>query len=256
MDTFSEFKFTSTYYLAAHVREKILDNAPEEYLTDHFDINNEDFQNRLLKPDKWTILHDFIEYEFTDGIEYVTRKLGNEQVENDWKKYLNDYKIPFPTEEEFNDSPDAEEGDYVTKLSELVIEHVTKFVVEETFTVLFGDRFLLMEYNKILASLIVDLEKSDYDNLLERDGVIKRCTYFNEWVKRAVFYRDKGLCAICLADLSGLLRTDFKDAIDHIVPLNLGGSNDITNLQLICQKCNLEKLGHTIRTSEKYSKYY
>lgn len=61
---------------------------------------------------------------------------------------------------------------------------------------------------------------------------------------------------ICLTDLTGLLKTNFDKAIDHIVPLNLGGNNDITNLQLVCEKCNLEKPGHTIRTSDHYPTYF
>lgn len=29
--------------------------------------------------------------------------------------------------------------------------------------------------------------------------------------------------------------------IDHIFPLALGGSNDLVNLQLLCETCNLKK---------------
>lgn len=60
--------------------------------------------------------------------------------------------------------------------------------------------------------------------------------------------RDKGSNAVCYKDLTALLKTDFNDAIDHIVPLNLEGINDITNFQLICRECNLEKSRHTIKT--------
>lgn len=34
-----------------------------------------------------------------------------------------------------------------------------------------------------------------------------------------------------------------------MVPLNLGGVNDLSNLQLLCQKCNLDKLGDAIVAS-------
>ena len=90
-----------------------------------------------------------------------------------------------------------------------------------------------------------------------RDFMENKSTFWcPKWVENAVFYRDRGCCAICLTDLSGLFKTDFNKAIDHMVPLNLGGVNDISNFQLICQPCNNEKLGHTAKTGEYYSTYY
>ncbi len=43
--------------------------------------------------------------------------------------------------------------------------------------------------------------------------------------------------------------------IDHIVPQSLGGTNALTNLQVLCAKCNIRK-SDTINTlSIKYSGY-
>lgn len=51
----------------------------------------------------------------------------------------------------------------------------------------------------------------------------------------ALFHRQKGLCAICACDLP---KNYHKD---HIMPLALGGPNDIGNIQLTCPPCNYRK---------------
>ncbi len=50
---------------------------------------------------------------------------------------------------------------------------------------------------------------------------------------------DRGFCAQCKAAITMELEAD--DHFDHMVPLARGGCNDIVNLQLLCQACNLKK---------------
>lgn len=54
---------------------------------------------------------------------------------------------------------------------------------------------------------------------------------------RGLMKAQKCMCAVC--------RVDITDAyhVDHIMPLVLGGSNDRTNLQLLCPSCNTSKGG-------------
>ena len=52
----------------------------------------------------------------------------------------------------------------------------------------------------------------------------------------AVYSRDKGVCVYCGS-------TDNLQ-LDHIIPFSKGGATTIENLQLLCQKCNLEKSNH------------
>lgn len=52
---------------------------------------------------------------------------------------------------------------------------------------------------------------------------------------RGLFLLQKGCCAIC----NGKLLDKFHR--DHIMPLVLGGSNDISNIQILCPSCNSKK---------------
>lgn len=47
--------------------------------------------------------------------------------------------------------------------------------------------------------------------------------------------RQKGKCVVCKADIKN------KYHVDHVMPLFLGGSNDVKNIQLLCQHCNTSK---------------
>lgn len=51
--------------------------------------------------------------------------------------------------------------------------------------------------------------------------------------RRAVISRDGEECARC--------GTSKKLTIDHIIPRCLGGTNEISNLQLLCRACNSAK---------------
>jgi 5-methylcytosine-specific restriction endonuclease McrA len=77
-----------------------------------------------------------------------------------------------------------------------------------------------------------------------------------EWVKKAVLYRDRGACGACNKDVSGLICIGNQKNFDHIVPLAQGGMNDVTNVQLLCEECNLKKGHANSFTSKQYERWY
>jgi len=64
------------------------------------------------------------------------------------------------------------------------------------------------------------------------------------------------MCVKCNIDLTRLINRQAKLHFDHIIPLHLGGMNCITNLQLLCEKCNLGKGGRESYTSHGYENWY
>ncbi|MEQ9501423.1 MAG: HNH endonuclease signature motif containing protein [Deltaproteobacteria bacterium] len=121
-------------------------------------------------------------------------------------------------------------------------EHIT----EEVFFLMFPNRGCLLELNDWIAGEIRDVRIAElHDDERRRfasDGVLKRVSP-PQWARRAVYFRERGRCAFCGVDLSGLSSVYSSKHFDHIVPLAQGGINDVTNLQLLCGNCNLRK-GH------------
>lgn len=56
-------------------------------------------------------------------------------------------------------------------------------------------------------------------------------------VRYQIFKRDLGKCQLC-----GKTASDDAIVVDHIVPVVMGGDNDISNLRLLCRQCNHGKM--------------
>lgn len=57
--------------------------------------------------------------------------------------------------------------------------------------------------------------------------------YISQTTKKIVFTRDGGKCQCCGSTLSL--------EYDHIIPFSCGGQSVVSNIQLLCQKCNRSK---------------
>lgn len=131
--------------------------------------------------------------------------------------------------------------------------------VAEVFHILFQNRYILLQFNCMMAEHVGDTSHAglepEFEALFEADGVLKRVNV-PTWVRRAVFYRDRGLCTLCEADLTGTINIGDAEHFDHVVPLAQGGLNDVSNIQLLCSRCNGKK-GHSAPiTSNRYEAWY
>lgn len=79
------------------------------------------------------------------------------------------------------------------------------------------------------------LEKEVRQELIERGEIMPSAgrAHIPRDIVDAVYARDKGKCAWCGST------TNLQ--IDHIIPHSKGGADTLENLQILCQRCNLEK---------------
>lgn len=244
------FNFSESYAYADKVRKAIFEDL---YVIEPIDVAS-DLDKQIAKPQKWSLLHDYIDYVVRDGLNFYFRGGGwdYDDVQPVFST-LNSHGVEYLTleryiEEWYRDD-DTGETISVTKdlteqykyqyaseyLEDIVLDSLPSFIVTEVFTLLFADREAMKAFNLKVA-----------EGLGERTP---RCTYWPEWLKRALFCREKGLCALCKADLSSQHHVNGKLAIDHIVPIALNGVNDPTNLQILCEGCNGKKSGSKVVTS-------
>lgn len=115
--------------------------------------------------------------------------------------------------------------------------------VDSAFAVLWNNKKLLYKFNLLLAEKVKTCKKKDHPKILSKDGVIARANQSSwpQWVKKQILYRDRGYCQYCYRQVSSIdMLNDVYD-IDHMVPLEQGGTYDPTNLILSCRPCNRSK---------------
>ncbi|WP_165546359.1 HNH endonuclease [Kribbella soli] len=133
-------------------------------------------------------------------------------------------------------------------------------IAEELFYLLFGNRSFLAKFHDRLADWMrLNNAHLASGELFRKDAggqYVLRRVGPPEWVKRAVFFRDRGYCCSCNRDLNGDQSPLNRSQFDHIVPLALGGLNDVSNLQLLCKDCNNQKGGRTVPVGDVYERWY
>lgn len=129
----------------------------------------------------------------------------------------------------------------------------------EVFFVLFQNRQVLLLFNQMMADAVKlgagDESLGPARDLFARPGVLQRVP-LPAWVRRAVFFRDRGMCVLCATDLSGVLSIGSEENYDHMVPLAGGGLNDVSNIQLLCRRCNEAKQAGRAATTNRHEAWY
>lgn len=234
----------SVYYFANAVWNVVRNS--QSYLRSIEDLLG-DMQSLMLMRSfhKYTNLHHFISEIVRQIVEEEVGQLDVEEARF-LIQFLTTYAVPFTSEnldseEQFYDFT-AETERYHDALHELT---------DELFHVLFNDVLFLEQFNRLCADYV---EISGFgDELRTPTGTLKRVA-IPAWARRAIFHRDKGECRECKKSLAATVNQIETERYDHIIPLAAFGSNDVTNLQLLCEPCNGRKSAQLVPVSRLYPK--
>lgn len=250
MIRFEDFHFKWTYGYADSIKEMICNDAETLIPIERFFENEgESFFKKACAPNKVTLLHDYI-YEVVYCETAYALKKALEETLPDIYDILNTYKITFIKLKHYKGT------DYKHHLLTCLKKEIFGKLTNEIFTLVYQDKQLLHDFNIVAANYIKSKKLATHQDYLASDGVLKRNTYWNTWLTNGIYCRDKGHCGICLSDLSGQYASGIELAVDHIVPLANGGTNDPTNLQLLCRRCNSKKGARSSKTRNAIPLYW
>jgi hypothetical protein len=266
-------RYWDTYYYSQVVHNLLV--RPEDYLRLLEDFFGDLRYRSFIAPyPRWTTLHRFVEQAFYGILEESVDDIMVDAIVHrpDYEPWvseaLDEHGINHPhirdwlptggyRLDEVDEDVVYQYHDHLTELGSL--GSLATQLAEEVFFLTFLNRNLLRRLHEEIAERVREVdpvhEAAQDASHFERKGVLRRVRP-PQWAQRAVFFRDRGLCTLCHRDLSGLLSSQSTEAYDHIIPLAKGGTNEVTNLQLLCQSCNVEKGAVRGRAGDEYERWY
>jgi len=229
-ENYYEARGFSVYYLANAVFNVVSNSGA--YLRGIEDILGDMRVLTLMRPfDRYTNLHHFIR---EISVDIVTEEVDTGDTDYRFlREFLRIFNVQLPEEALRDEDSFWDFANESARFQDALDE-----LTDEVFHVLFGDVGFLQKFNRLCAGYI---HMSGFgEELKTRRGTLKRVA-IPVWARRAIFYRDRGECRACKRSLAGLINRLETERYDHIVPLAGFGANDVTNLQLLCELCNLKK---------------
>lgn len=281
-----EHRYTRTYAIAGRLAS--LSRSAESNHLEEFWVGHTEPEDLLPQWQKETVVHRFASWishsMFLDDcggrfitfyepeIDYAPRRILPVDVAMMQYGLIDDdeyFRVPPPDGEWIEVRPKRMEWRNSDKVTNACYEYFTEEVMwseayerltfqiaDEVFHVIFNDRATLAGLNELASTRVLDIGETEPDpDLMTKRGRLRRKT-LPPWVRRAVFHRDKGTCTLCDRNLTGLIDPLAVENYDHIIPLDIGGLNDITNLQLACQSCNKAKAADLVAPSIRYRRWY
>lgn len=270
---FFRMEYYNTYYFTNILQTLLADSFSYLRTLEDF-FGDSGYRQFLVNFPKYSALHLFIEFVIeTDNYETISDVVVDSLVnDKNYKLWVNNALNQYDIEHidfhswlasnsfNLNDITEDTVNDYHSFLrDEGPYDQLIMRITDEVFFLMFMNREFLREFNNTIALYISNIKTDtllqDEKRFFKRDGFLKRIN-IPVWARRAIFFRDRGLCSSCHKDISGLISIHSDKHFDHIVPLARGGINDVTNIQLLCEKCNLQKKDNVSSTSKYYERWY
>lgn len=248
-----EYKYKDIYRFLSIIQDSV------ENEVSFWNFNEEMFVDAATKFNRITLLDIYVTTTLFNYYHRMFKKDGD-CIESDeidrWIEIMKEYEI-IPAEKYDEDVDDASLV-WFEKNTENFADLFDK-ISPELVHILFNDKQFLFKFNSLVQKIVKDEEK-DYNlpwpkDSLNEDGTIKRQT-IPQWVKNAVYHRDKGHCVFCSRDLTGLVNVLRQSNYDHIIPLKQFGTNDPCNIQLTCEECNKSKGAQLKMPKYKYQSWW
>lgn len=204
---------------------------------------------RVATPKKKTVLHIFIEGIVEFHLDYSTRKAPEFSVSY-YRDLLAEAEMPIPKW-----LTPKSVASHVYDLDPMLLK-ASDVLIPSIFYLLFSDRTFLGLFQTRVAAWLNTFKAAEHPALFIRDGVLRRPRHLPQWLKAAIYHRDRGRCQHCYKDMTGRLRPISDLHLDHIVPLAASGSNDPTNFQLSCARCNTSKGSRVVRAPHYFEPYW
>jgi len=216
----------------------------------HSDNNLEGYQPSSSEHQLW-YAEEFIEFLDLHKIDFngEYRKIIVE-ISKDASDRFEKYYESVENEYEYYDYLDYKCRKLRNTLDEIKFEHKEKLIdIGEIYIIntagrIFHDRQLCAWISNLLIEVGFP---GEYEQWVERAN-------WPTWVKPELSVREKGLCANCGANFGN--NPSIITHIDHIIPISIGGCNDLVNLQLLCETCNTRKKAQKWPVNSSIPQYF
>jgi len=209
---------------------------------------------KLIRPYRRCTLHDLI----SNAVDWYDAELFYDWPDlqlDGHRSVVRAAGLAFPTGPEQRLLRGEYTSEDKTRLYEVIHAATEKIVIPSVFHTLFVDRNFIVALQIQLREFLQNHASDTLSSDLDGRGRINR-VHIPSWLKKALFFRDRGECQLCGEDISGIKSPFDQIHIDHVVPLADFGNNDPTNFQLVCSVCNLGKGVSTKYERSRFMPYW